>query len=103
MNVILLIVGMMVVTFFPRYLPFVTISKWNLPGFVKKFLRFIPYAALGTLILPGAVMAIPGFPWAAIVGIIAAILFPGLEEKLFSPWLFQFLRPIWFYIYRDIN
>ena len=48
-------------------------------------------------------MAIPGFPWAAIVGIIAAILFPGLEEKLFSPWLFQFLRPIWFYIYRDIN
>ena len=101
MNVILLIVGMMVVTFFPRYLPFVTISKWNLPGFVKKFLRFIPYAALGTLILPGAVMAIPGFPWAASWN--CGNSFSWLEEKLFSPWLFQFLRPIWFYIYRDIN
>lgn len=82
MNVILLIVGMMVVTFFPRYLPFVTISKWNLPGFVKKFLGFIPYAALGTLILPGAVMAIPGFPWAAIVGIIAAILFSWFRREI---------------------
>ena len=42
MNVILLIVGMMVVTFFPRYLPFVTISKWNLPGFVKNFSDLSP-------------------------------------------------------------
>jgi len=82
MNVILLIVGMMVVTFFPRYLPFVTISKWNLPSFIKKFLRFIPYAVLGTLILPGAVMAIPGFPLAAAAGIIAAILFSWFRKEI---------------------
>jgi branched-subunit amino acid transport protein len=82
MNVILLIIGMMVVTFFPRYLPFITISKWNPPRFVKRFLKFIPYAALGALILPGAVMAVPGYPSAAIIGIIAAILCSWFRKEI---------------------
>ena len=82
MNVILLIIGMMVVTFLPRYLPFLTVSRWRLPRFIKRFLKFIPYAALGALILPGAVMAISRNTLAAIAGMVAAILFSWFRKEI---------------------
>ena len=82
MNIILLIIGMMIVTFLPRYLPFIAFSKWRPPGLVKRLLRFIPFAALGALILPGGVMAVPGYPLAAIAGIAAAIVCAWFRKEI---------------------
>jgi len=74
MNNINIIIGMMLVTFIPRCLPFLAFSRLNIPRSLKKFLRYIPPAALGALILPGAITAIPNYPLAAMVGITIAIV-----------------------------
>ncbi|MCX6091074.1 MAG: AzlD domain-containing protein [Candidatus Atribacteria bacterium] len=82
MNAILLILGMMVVTYIPRYLPFLAFSRRQTPRLVKRFLRCIPYAALGALILPGAVTAIPSYPLVAMVGIAAAIICAWIRKEI---------------------
>ncbi len=74
MNNIKIILGMMIVTFIPRYLPFLAFSKLNIPRPLKKLLRYIPPATLGALILPGAITAIPSHPLATTAGIITAIV-----------------------------
>ena len=89
MNTILLIVGMMSVTFLPRYLPFIAFSRLKPPRLVKRLLRFIPYAALGALILPGATMAVPGYPWAAIAGVVAAIVCSWFRKEIILTVLFS--------------
>lgn len=54
MNKLLFIVlGMALVTYLPRMTPMVLLKDIKLPGFIKTFLEFIPYAALGALIIPG--------------------------------------------------
>lgn len=73
MNNIKIIIGMMLVTFLPRYLPFLAFSRLNIPRPLKKLLQYITPAALGALILPGAITAIPDYPLAAIAGIVTAI------------------------------
>ncbi len=66
---LLLIIGMMGVTYIPRLIPLVTISNKPLPVIVKRFLLFIPYTALGALIIPGVLQATPGVPAAALAGV----------------------------------
>ena len=51
-NVFLVIVGMAVVTYLPRLLPFHLFSKLNLSKRMTLFLKCIPYSALGALIIP---------------------------------------------------
>lgn len=53
MNLALLVLAMGVVTFVPRMLPMVILQKVKLPPFVNRFLKLIPYTALGALIFPG--------------------------------------------------
>lgn len=48
-----LVLSMAVVTYLPRMAPMVLLKNIKLPGFIKTFLEFIPYAALGALIVPG--------------------------------------------------
>ena len=79
MNKILLILLMMVVTFIPRLIPFLftrkeAVSTEGHPTskrtfFIIKVLKSVPYAALGALILPGGIMAIPGHPWISLLGL----------------------------------
>jgi len=67
-NIILLILGMAGVTYIPRLLPFFLIGSNKLPERVDAFLKCIPIAALGALIVPGVFNAVPGEPVAVVCG-----------------------------------
>ncbi len=68
-----IILGMALVTFLPRYLPFLALSRFGVPPYLQKFLRYIPAAALGAFIFPGVLTAIPDRPFAAVIGLAVAI------------------------------
>ena len=69
-----LLAGMFLVTFLPRLIPFLFARQLDLPPWIKKWLKFFPYAALGALIFPGILEAVPGKPaLAAGAGILAAV------------------------------
>ncbi|HBE76178.1 MAG TPA: AzlD domain-containing protein [Firmicutes bacterium] len=70
----LVILGMLAVTYIPRLVPLITITDNTLPPFCRRFLQFIPYTALGALIIPGVVNATPGKPIAALAGLGTAVL-----------------------------
>jgi branched-subunit amino acid transport protein len=72
MKIWILIAGMTAVTYLPRLIPLLSLSERPLPPFLKRVLLFIPYTALGALIIPGALTAIPGQPLAAGIGLAAA-------------------------------
>jgi len=74
-EVMWIIVGMMVVTYIPRLLPFLLISGKELPAKVTQFLTYVPYTALGALIIPGAITAIPDAPIAVAVGLLFAAVY----------------------------
>jgi len=68
-NLIPLILGMAGVTYGPRLLPFLLFSKVKIPRRVDAFLKCIPVAAIGALIIPGVLTATPQLPGAALLGI----------------------------------
>lgn len=70
-----IIIGLMVVTYIPRLLPFLMISGKTLPKKVTSFLEYVPYAALGALIIPGALSTIPDHPLATGVGLCFAFIY----------------------------
>ena len=59
---IVLLAGMFLVTYVPRLIPFLFARQLDLPPWVRKWLKFFPYAALGALIFPGILTAVPGRP-----------------------------------------
>lgn len=67
------VIGMMVVTYLPRLLPFVAVQPAKLSPRTKRFLELIPYCGLGALILPDAFLALNN---PLIAG--AGLLFAGL-------------------------
>lgn len=70
----LLIIGMAIVTFVPRLLPFVLISKKSINPTLKRFLNYIPYTTLGALILPDVFKSIPDHPEAVWGGMATALI-----------------------------
>jgi branched-subunit amino acid transport protein len=74
MKIGLVIVGMVVVTYLPRLIPLMTMTDRSLPPFLRRFLLFIPYTALGALIIPGVTTATPGKPIAALAGLGTAVI-----------------------------
>jgi branched-subunit amino acid transport protein len=84
-KILLLISGMMLVTYIPRLLPFIIISGKDLPKGVRKFLLYIPPAALGALIIPGVFSAIPEKPAAALAGIIFACVYAWYRGGIIIP------------------
>ena len=64
-NLIPLILGMAAVTYGPRLLPFLFFSNTQIPRRVDAFLKCIPVAAIGALIIPGVISATPELPQAA--------------------------------------
>ncbi len=80
-----LILGMAAVTYLPRLIPLVAVTERPLPEFWKRFLYCIPYTALGALIIPGVYQAIPGEPWAVILGMAAAAACAWFREGLIWP------------------
>lgn len=69
MEILILIVGMMIVTYIPRALPAVVIDKMKFNQKTEKFLSLIPYTAMAALIFPG-VLAVDGERW--YIGLIGA-------------------------------
>lgn len=51
-KLVLIIIGMSLVTYLPRMLPMVLLSKVNLPPLFLKWLHFIPVAVLSALLAP---------------------------------------------------
>jgi branched-subunit amino acid transport protein len=84
-DMLVLIVGMMAVTYLPRLIPFFIVSQTTLPKRIHRFLQFIPYAALGALIIPGVFSATPNMPWAALVGIFFAGLYGWFKGGIIIP------------------
>lgn len=82
---IILILGMMLVTFIPRLVPFLFISDRELPKRLKGFLKSVPYVALGALIIPGAFSATPSMPAAGILGMVFAFVYSWLRGGIMIP------------------
>lgn len=72
-SILLIILGMSLVTMIPRYLPVWIVERFIMPNWIKKWLSFIPYAALGALIFPGILTIEEGNPWVGLVGGITAV------------------------------
>lgn len=56
MNEVILILGMMAVTFGVRYVPLLIVGRIVLPDSVIRALRFVPVAVLTAIIMPAMVM-----------------------------------------------
>ena len=82
MKILILVAGMTAVTYLPRLIPLLSLSERQLPPLVRRFLLFIPYTALGALIIPGAFQAIPGYPIAGLVGILASLVSAWVNRSL---------------------
>lgn len=73
-NVYVLILCMMVVTYLPRFIPLLLMRNKKIPKKVEEFLSYIPYAALGALIIPGFATAIEGHFFVSLAGTLVALL-----------------------------
>ena len=69
----LTIAGMMLVTWVPRFVPLMLSRDVPLPRWIRRWLSGFPYAALGALIFPGILGAIPDAPLVAVGAGLAAL------------------------------
>lgn len=67
-----LIIGMMAVTYVPRLIPLLIMTKRPLHPILRRFLLYIPYTALSALIVHGIMHSTSDMRLATIVGISAA-------------------------------
>lgn len=67
-KILWIIVGMGLVTYLPRMLPFVLFKGKELPPFIQGVLKNVPYATLGALIFPAILMIQKGDIWYGVVG-----------------------------------
>lgn len=72
-EIVWMIIGMAVVTYIPRMLPFVLFKGKELPAFLQGVLKNVPYATLGALIFPG-ILFIQEDMWYGLLGASAAFI-----------------------------
>jgi branched-subunit amino acid transport protein len=82
---ILMILGMAAVTYGPRLVPFLILDKILVPDWLHRFLRYIPVAAIGALIIPGGLTATPDHPVAAMAGMGFALIYGWLKGGIIIP------------------
>jgi branched-subunit amino acid transport protein len=73
-KILWIIVGMGVVTYLPRMLPFVLFKGKELPPFIQGVLKNVPYATLGALIFPAILIIQKGDIWYGVLGAAAAFI-----------------------------
>ena len=79
-----MIAGMCLVTSVPRVIPLLLGRDLALPAWIRRWLSFFPYAALGALIFPGILTIIPGRPWIGVAaGGCAALLATRARNAIF--------------------
>ena len=95
MKIYIIILLMAVVTYIPRFLPMQILSGEKIPDKIKSFLYFIPYAALGALIIPGGIDAINGKPVLSVTALCFTAIVSWYAENiiitLFSSIIFVYL------------
>lgn len=80
-QIYLIIIGMALVTYLPRVLPLLFLRNLKLPPGLQRFLSFIPYTLLGSLIFPG-IFHSTGSLLPALVGAFTAFVLAWLEVNL---------------------
>jgi branched-subunit amino acid transport protein len=70
--------GMCLVTFVPRVIPLLMGRDLALPRWIRRWLSYFPFAALGALIYPGILSVIEGRPW---IGLAAGACAAALALK----------------------
>lgn len=81
-NIIFLIVGMGLVTYLPRLLPLMFISKMELSYNRRKFLEFIPYTSLSILIVRGILTSSQEMLLPTIIGLSTSGIVAYLNSNL---------------------
>ena len=81
-NYLPLILGMMAVTYIPRVIPLLIMTERPINPLLKRFLLYIPYTALGALIMRGITEAPPNMRLITLVGISAAALCSWFKGEL---------------------
>ena len=82
-----MIAGMCLVTFIPRMIPFLVGRDMQLPVWIRRWLSFFPYAALGALIFPGILTVIDGRSWIGLAaGGCAALLALKARNAISLSW-----------------
>ena len=76
------ILGLAVVTFIPRFVPAVLMDRMSFGQKTEKFLRLIPYTALAALIFPGVLSVDSSRPIIGIVGILVAALLAWRKQPV---------------------
>jgi branched-subunit amino acid transport protein len=71
-EIVWMIIGMGLVTYIPRMLPFVLFKGMELPPFIQGVLKNVPYATLGALIFPAILFLQKDDIWYGIAGAAAA-------------------------------
>lgn len=84
-NIYILILGMMVVTYLPRLIPFLIMNNKKIPYKFELFLGYIPYAALGALIIPGFIQAIPGHSIVSFFALLSAAIICYFKGGIILP------------------
>ena len=85
-DLIWLILGMAAVTYLPRLAPFFMVGATRrLPERLDAFLKCIPAAAIGALILPGVFDAVPEAPQAVACGMGFALIFGWWRGGIIIP------------------
>jgi branched-subunit amino acid transport protein len=80
----MMIAGMCLVTFIPRVIPLVLGTNLVLPLWIRRWLSFFPYAALGSLVFPGILTVVDGHQWIGLVsGGCAALLALKARNAIF--------------------
>ena len=85
LEMLLLLLGMMAVTYIPRMLPFLILNIDRLHPAVRKTFALIPVTALGALIIPGVFEAVSSFVVPGVAGIIAAGLVAWRSKGIVFP------------------
>ena len=74
-NLIPVILGMAAVTYGPRLVPFLLLTSKEIPKRLDAFLKCIPVAAIGALIIPGVFSVTPDMPLAALSGMAFTMIY----------------------------
>ncbi|NME36828.1 MULTISPECIES: AzlD domain-containing protein [Fusobacterium] len=70
----ILILGLTLVTFIPRFLPFKLMKNIKLSKRASLFLKSIPFSAIGALVLPDVFFSIPNNFIASYIGAFSAFI-----------------------------
>jgi len=82
--IILTIIGMGLVTYIPRMVPFVMFQGKELPPFIQGVLKNVPYATLGALIFPAVFIIQEGDIFFGVIGMAAAFLIAFLGANVIA-------------------